>query len=557
MTYDLVVRGGEIIDGTGKPRYHADLGVQGDRIAKIGANLERGRREIDARGCVVTPGFIDGHTHFDAQINWEPLCTSSSLQGVTTVVMGNCGFTLAPSRANQRALVVRNLERAEDMSAEALALGIKWNWETFPEYLDYVDQLPKALNHAVYVGHSALRTYVMGEHAFEREATEDELTAMSDQLMAGIDAGAIGFSSSRNDHHETSDDRPVASRVAAWSEVRHLVAALGRAGKGVFELAPGTEEAELEELAVETRVPVMFGVGQAGGVDWRGQLELLDRVAKRGGRMVGQSHSRGITLLLSFQAHLPFDKLPSWKAFRGLPIAEQERLLRTDPELRARLIDGANHEEYAPPSGAEPWKPDWDLLVVRSGPFPPYASLADLARVRQKNPVEIMIDLALQSPNLSQLFMQLPGRFPEDELLTVLKHPRTVMTFSDTGAHVSQICDCSIHTHLLSYWVRERKAFTLEEAVHMITQTPAATWGFHERGLLREGLIADVNVFDPQAITALEPKVVNDLPGGASRFVQDATGIRATIVNGQVLMQDGKHTGVLPGRLLRSAHGSA
>ena len=552
MAYDLVIRGGDILDGSGLPRFRGDVGVKDGRIAKIGRIAERGAREIDAEGHAVTPGFIDGHTHMDAQINWDPLSTSSCYQGVTSVVMGNCGFTLAPSRADNRGMVVRNLERAEDISAAAMAQGITWGWQTFPEYLDYLDKLPKGLNHAVYVGHSALRTWAMGERAFEAEANDDEMAAMAAQLRAGVEAGAMGLSTSRSRAHETSDDRPVASRVGSWDEVCNLVGVLGDMGKGLFELALGGKVPEgLEALATDTRVPVTFGIGAVGGTDWREQLEMLDRVAGNGGRIIGQTHSRGLTLLLSFQSGLPFDKLPTWRDFRSLPLARQEELLRTDADLRARLVHATSHEDYSRALGTEPRRPKWGLIEVRDGPLPPYKTLAELSSAQDRDPVEIMIDLALASPGLSQIFVQTLTPYPEEDLLAVLRHPRTVMTFSDSGAHVSQISDCSIQTYLLAYWVRARQVFTLEEAVRMITLTPAATWGFSDRGLLREGLAADINVFDPEAIMPETPKVVSDLPGGSRRFVQHAAGIRATVVNGQVLMENGEHAGALPGKLLR------
>jgi N-acyl-D-aspartate/D-glutamate deacylase len=554
MTYDLVVRGGKIVDGSGGPSFHADVGIKDDKIAEIGKIASRGTREIDAEGHAVTPGFIDGHTHLDAQVNWEPLCTSSPYQGVTSVVMGNCGFTLAPSRAENRGWVVRNLERAEDISAAAMAQGITWGWETFPEYLDYLERLPKAMNHSVYVGHSALRTWAMGERAFESEATDDEMAAMTAQLKAGVAAGAMGFSTSRSDGHETSDDRPVASRVGSWNEVASLVRTMGDMGKGVFELALGSDDISdaMQDLAVETGVPVTFGVGAVGGErHGRKRLDVLDRVAARGGRMIGQTHSRGVTFLLSFQAGLPFDKLPTWKTFRSQPLADQERQLRTDSDLRAKLVHAIHHEDYPRAISGEPRKPEWDLILAQTGPLPPYASLADLAREQGRDPAEVMIELALASPNLSQLFIQSVRAYPDADLLEVLRHPHTVMTFSDTGAHVSQICDGSIHTYLLAYWVRQRQAFSLEEAVRMISATPAAVWGFNDRGLLREGMKADLNVIDPQTIMPRMPRVAADLPGGSKRFVQEADGFRATVVNGQVLMENGGHTGALPGRLLR------
>jgi N-acyl-D-aspartate/D-glutamate deacylase len=553
MGYDLVIRGGEVIDGSGEAKRRADVGVVGDQIAAIGKIAERGAREIDAEGHVVTPGFIDGHTHFDAQINWDPLGTSACWQGVTSVVMGNCGFTLAPSRAENRGWVVRNLERAEDISAAAMAQGITWGWETFPEYLDFVERLPMGLNHTVYVGHSALRTFVMGERAFEAQATEDELAAMAAQLKAGVAAGAMGFSTSRSTGHETSDDRPVASRIGSWDEVQALVRTLGDMGKGVFELAlgVGATAGTLQGLAIETGVPITFGIVPVEGIDVAERLGVLDHVAANGGRMIGQTHSRGIALLLSFQSGLPFDKLPTWKAFRALPLEEQERQLRTDPAVRTKLVHAAYHEEYPRVISAEARKPVWDLIEVHTGPLPPYKSLAELGQAQGRDPLEVMIDLALESPGLSQIFIQKRDHTPESELLEVMKHPRTVMTFSDTGAHVSQICDCSLQTHLLAYWVRERQAFTLEQAVRMITAKPAAAWGLTDRGLLREGMKADINVIDPQTILPRTPRVVADLPGGSKRFIQEADGIRATVVNGQQLMDNGAHTGALPGRLLR------
>lgn len=568
MSYDLVVRGGEIIDGSGLSGYRADVGIVGDKIAKIGRIAERGREEINAEGHVVTPGFIDGHTHMDAQINWDPLGTSSCWQGVTTAVMGNCGFTLAPSKSDQRALVVRNLERAEDISGAAMAAGIKWNWETFPEYIDFVDQVPKGINYASYVGHSALRTWAMGERAFEEVANEADVALMESQLLAGLKAGAIGFSTSRSPHHQTSDDRPVASRMASWDEVRRLVGVMGKHGSGIFELAieqgarvmdprQRTEAlGRMQALAVETGVPMTWGLVVAGNEAteaWQAQLALLDSTAKLGGRMFGQSHSREVAILTSFRTQLPFDKLPEWADVRARPLEEQKVLLR-DPEVRARLVHSAHHGNYGHAVGAEARKPKWERLWVYDKPMPPYSSVGQRAAQKGTDPVDVMIDLALET-DFDQFFMQSANEADEAATLQILRHPRVVMTFSDTGAHVTQISDCSIHTHLLAYWVRERGIFSLEEGVRMITLATARAWGLSDRGLLREGLLADINIFDPVRLTPEMPKLVSDLPGGASRLTQRATGILATIVNGKILLKNGQHTGALPGRFLRRSAG--
>jgi len=563
VAYDLVIRNGTVVDGSGGAPYRADVGVRHGRITALGRIRERGVEDLDAEGHVVTPGFIDGHTHMDAQVLWDPLGTCSCWHGVTSVIMGNCGFTLAPARAAERHLVVRNLERAEDIAAEAMAAGIDWTWETFPEYLDTLDRAPKGINYAAQIGHSALRTWAMGERAFTEAAGEDDLRAMERELRDALRAGAIGFTTSRTTNHETSDERPVASRLADWDEVRRLVGVLGDLGTGMFEIAqePAArardpqERAEffgrMERLAVETGVPFTFGVLSAtkDGHDWRGQLELIDRASAAGGRMYGQAHCREFSVLLSFKTRLPFDVLPEWREVRSQPLAEQARALR-DPALRAKLVDAAHHGDYGRAIGAETRKPDYRWLRILDRPLPPNPTVAEVAEREGKDPVELMIDLALDS-DFEQFFVQVIANRSPDDLFEIMTHPRTVMTFSDSGAHVSQIMDSSIQTHLLAHWVRDRQALTLEQAVRMLTLEPSTAWGFADRGLVREGLVADLNVFDPATVGPDLPTVEADLPAGARRLKQTSTGFLATVVGGEVLLRDGKHTGALPGQLLR------
>jgi len=564
MPYDLVIKNGVLIDGSGLPRHHADVAVRHGRIAAVGRIRERAREVMDADGLVVAPGFIDGHTHMDAQIFWDPLGTCSCWHGVTTVVMGNCGFTLAPCPESQKHLVVRNLERAEDIAAEAMAAGIEWKWTTFPEFLDCLDALPKGINYAGYLGHCALRTYVMGERAFEQAASEDDLHAMERELRDAIRAGAIGFTTSRSPIHETPDGRPVASRLATWDEVRRLVGVMGDLNAGLFELAGeavGRELSDpvafrdyhvrLRDLAVETGRPVTWGnFSRLEAPDvWRRYLDLLDETAAAGGRMFAQVHSRGLNVVLSFKTQLPFDHLPAWKPFRALALAEQRQRLR-DPETRRRLIAGAHErpERRALGTEARPFPYEWIFLYdTVAGP---HRTVADIARERGVDPAEAMIDLALEK-DLDRFFVHPVANEDQDTVLEMMRHPRAVVTFSDSGAHVSQIVDSSLQTHLLSHWVRAKQAFTLEQAVRMLTLVPATYWGFADRGLVREGFVADLIVFDPDTISPEMPEVVNDLPAGARRLVQRARGIAATIVNGEVLLRDGKHTGALPGRLLR------
>ncbi len=562
MAYDLVIRGGHVVDGSGGDPVRADVACEGDRIAEIGRIRESGREEIDAEGQVVTPGFIDGHTHFDAQVFWDPQGANSCWHGVTTAVMGNCGFTLAPVHADARPLVVRNLERAEDIDPKVLAEGIPWSWETFPEYLDTIDRLPKALNYAANIGHSALRTWAMGERAFEEAANDDDLARMSGQLEAALRAGAIGFTTTRSEHHETSDDRPVASRLASWSELHHLAGVLRRLGAGILEggteniLSPDPEKQaetwrEIRHIAVDLGVPITAGLiaTDPGG---RKMLEYIDALAAEGGRLIGQSHCRGISVLLSFLTRLPFDVLPEWSELRARPIEEQKRVL-ADVEARERYAALAMQGDYAAwrGIGAMPRKPDFDGIRVYERGLPPNPTVAEVARARGVSPARAMIDLAVES-DFEQLFIQ-PSLYPQDEevLLEVLRHPRTVMTFSDSGAHLSQIADASIQTYLLGHWVRDRQAFSLAEGVRMLTRELALAWGFDDRGLVREGLVADLNVFDPERVGPAVPRVVNDLPGGGQRLEQKAEGFAATIVGGRVTIRDGKPTGETPGRLLR------
>jgi N-acyl-D-amino-acid deacylase len=559
--HDLIIRNGTVIDGSGMARYRADVAISGGRIAAIGKIRERARQEIDAEGHVVTPGIIDGHTHMDAQVFWDPIGTCSCWHGVTSVVMGNCGFSLAPCGEKDKQLVMRNLERAEDIAPEAMEAGINWTWESFPEYLDAVERTPKGINYAAYIGHSALRTYVMGERAFSREANGEDIDAMRREIRSAIRAGAMGFTTSRTRNHQTPDGHPVASRIATWDEVRQLVGVMGEEHAGIFEIAGENTGFDpervndylgrLKSLAVETGVPVTFGMFSSRTAPdfWRPYFTMAEETAAAGGRMFIQVHSRALNVVLSFETAMPFDRMPVWSEIRKLPLAEQEAALR-NPEIRRQLVRAVNESTGAKAVGAEPRRANFEWMFVMDQPNPPHRSVAEIARGLGKDPVDVIIDLALEK-HLKQFFLQPLANENQSDVLEMMRHPRSVVTFSDSGAHVSQIMDSSLQTHVLSHWVRDRQAMTLEEAIRMLTFVPASYWGLQGRGLLREGWAADVIVFNPDTVAPMMPELDHDLPAGARRLKQKATGMMATVVNGQVVLRNNEATGALPGQLLR------
>ncbi|PYN36165.1 MAG: amidohydrolase [Candidatus Rokuibacteriota bacterium] len=566
MALDLLIRGGSIVDGSGAARYRGDVAIRDGRIVELGRIRSAAERTIDADGLIVAPGFIDGHTHMDAQVAWDRMGSCSCWHGVTTVIMGNCGFALAPCPPAEREWFARCLTAVEDIPTEAMMAGIDWTWETFPEYLATVDRLPKAINYGAYIGHSALRMYVMGKRALAEPATEADLARMAAAVQEAIRVGAMGFSSSRATTHVTPDDTPVASRIAAWSELDRLVGAMAELNAGVFQVGPDTSGGEaqrrflarLKQVAVETGRPVMFGTISSRQGDtpnpWTYQLEYLDECAAAGARMWGQTTTRSINAIFSLKSYLPFDALPAWRQIRRLPLAEQKRRL-ADPATRRQLVAeeaGMKPRDNVFQGGGaattDPRKPDYANLFVMKGVDWNDPTVAQLSAQLRRHPVEVMIDLVLE--NDDQVFVQPLVNEDPEHVLGMLRHARTLATFSDSGAHVCQEMGSSLQTHLLSYWVRQRQAFTLEEAVRKLTFDNASAWEIHDRGLVRTGYRADLVVFDERRVRPAMPTVQTDLPGGARRLVQKAEGIAATVVNGQVTLENGEPTGRTPGVLL-------
>ena len=568
MALDLVIENGTVIDGSGGPRYRADVGVKAGRIVEIGRIRGSATERIDAEGHIVSPGFIDGHTHMDAQVAWDQLGSCSCWHGVTSVVMGNCGFALAPCQPGEREWIARCLEAVEDIPVEAMMNGIDWTWETFPDYLDQVAQLPKAINYSAFIGHSALRMYVMGQRALSEVANEDDLRNMGAAVEEALQVGAVGLSTSRATTHITPEGSPIASRIADWSEIDYLVGALAKRNQGIFQIGPDMSGGEahqkflkrLQKVALDSGRPIMFGtLSTQQGIDpypWQEQVRYIDETVAAGGRMYGQTTTRPIIALFSLKSYLPFDNLPAWQALRDLPIDEQRQRF-ADPEIRSALV--AAEATMKPRDGefqgggaatTDPKKPDYSNLFALRGVDWDDPTVEELSKKTGQHPVEVMLDLMIG--NEDQLFVQpLVNEAPAD-VLGMLQHPRTLATFSDSGAHVCQEMGSSLQTHLLNYWVRQKQAFSLEQAVRMLTFDNASAFEFNDRGLLRPGYRADVVVFDADTISPCLPTVETDLPGGARRLVQKADGIAATVVNGAVTFRHGASTGVYPGQLIRA-----
>ncbi len=568
MTLDVLIRDATVVDGSGAPRYRADVGVAGGRIAEIGRIRAPAAQTIDAEGLILAPGFIDGHTHMDAQVAWDPLGSCSCWHGVTSVIMGNCGFALAPCRPDEREWIARCLEAVEDIPVAAMMAGIDWTWESFPDYLATVERLPKGINYGAYLGHSALRMYVMGERALEETATDDDLAAMRSAVGEALRAGAMGLSTSRATTHVTPDGTPVPSRIADWREIDALVGAMAELNAGIFQIGPDISGGEaqrafldrLRTVALDSGRPVMFGtISTRQGADplpWEYQLDYIDETVAAGGRMFGQTTTRPINAVFSLKSYLPFDGLPEWRELRAEPLERQKHRLR-DPETRARLVAaeramkplGGDEFQGGGAATTDPRKPDYGNLYALCGTDWNDPTVAELAERRGVDPVGVMIDLMLDDEN--QIFVQPLVNETPAAVHGMLRHPRTLATFSDSGAHVCQEMGASLQTHMLSYWVRDKQAFTLEEAVRMLTFDNALAWELPDRGLVRRGYAADLVLFEEARIKPRLPTVENDLPGGARRLVQKADGIAATLVNGVVTQTWGEATGETPGDLLK------
>lgn len=560
MTYDLKITGGTIVDGTGKPGFVGDLGIKDGKVVALGRAEGAATTTIDAKGKIVSPGFVDVHTHYDAQILWDRMLSISPWHGVTTTVIGNCGFGVAPTRAAHRKIIMQTLKKVEGMSLEALeaGLGTAWPFETFPQYLDTLEKRGSAINVAALFGHTPLRLYVMGEELTERAATSDEIKTMKTLVREAMDAGAIGFGTSVSVSHNGYAGKPVPSRQATVDEMDSLVSVMGELKRGLMQITIGRDFStrHMAEVSRKYNIPVtwtallshLYGPG-----GHRKQLDLAAEQRKAGAMVIPQVSCRPLNFEVTFAEPFIFDVMPFMN--------ELAKADAKEPGARRRAYADAAWREKLRSEVTPLFRNWWDRVVIAWSPShreleeqPLTVAAAKLG----KDPVDLALDISL-ADDLQTRFRMAVMNFDEKEVAELITDPHTIIALSDAGAHANQLCDACYSTHLLGHWVREKKTLTVEEAVHNLTQRPAEMFGITDRGVLAEGRPADVVVFDPKTVGPGPLKRVYDLPAGADRLVAEADGIDAVVVNGRLVRQHNKDmvtaNDKLPGRLLR--HGRA
>ena len=562
---DLVIRGGLVFDGQGGPAERADIAIEGDRIVQVGTVTARGREEIEAAGLIVTPGWVDIHTHYDGQITWDSRMTPSSTLGATTVVAGNCGVGFAPVRPGDKDSLIRLMEGVEDIPGAALHAGLSWEWESFAQYMDAVDRLPHDIDVAVQVPHAALRVYVMGERGANREpATAEENAHMRALIRDAIRAGALGFSTTRTMLHRTADGDLTPTVGAARAEMEAIARGLADAGSGVLQWVSDFSDMDGEFQLIRdlTRIagrPLAFSMVQGDAIpdQWRELMRRLDQAVADGFPIKAQVAGRPVGLMLGLQGSVhPFISRPSFQAIADMPLAEKVAAMR-DPVFRARLIAeppdkghpfinslaGAYHKMYAVVDEVN-YEPD------------PATSLGARAKALGVNPDELVYDALIADEGRAFLFFPMHNYVEGslDNVRTMLANPNTLSALSDGGAHVGAICDVSLPTFMLTHWCRDRTRgprFDLAETIRSQTKDTAEAVGLNDRGVIAPGYLADLNIIDFDRLKLKVPYMAFDLPTGARRLMQDADGYVATLKSGQVIYREGQATGALPGRLIR------
>lgn len=568
MQADMLIHGGTIVDGGGGKPFIADLAIIADRIAAVGDLSDWSAREvIDAAGLLVTPGFVDIHTHYDGQVIWEDRLTPSCHHGVTTVLLGNCGVGFAPCRAGDRDRLVRLMEGIEDIPEIVMTEGLTWAWESYPEYLDAVESRPHDMNIASLLPHSALRVYVMGERAATAAATDDDLRQMAELTREAMAVGALGFGSSRTIFHRSSDGDKAPTLAAGERELKTIAQAMREGGGGIIEIATDYAEgrdidgefALLRRVAQETGQTVMVPTVQfhSAPEDWRRILDLMDDANAAGASVKGQVTPRGVGMLFGLELSMhPFVLSPSYQAIADLPLKQRLPLMR-DPMVRQRIIE---EKPLEPPVPLLECVRHFDKMFI-IGAAPDYeppadASVASTAARQGVSPVELAYDILTADDGTNTLYLP-SSNYAQgdlDAVLAMMRHPHTVLGLGDAGAHCGVICDASYPTFMLTHWTRDRprgEKLALPLVIKALSRDTAAMVGLLDRGLIAPGYKADINIIDHDAMTLHPPKISFDLPAGGRRLTQEADGYVATIVNGQVVYRHGRHSGALPGELIR------
>jgi N-acyl-D-aspartate/D-glutamate deacylase len=565
MAYDILIKGGRIYDGSGLPSYLGDVAVQDGRIVETGRISGGAKRVVKADGLAVSPGFIDFHTHLDAQLLWDPLATSSCYHGVTTVIPGNCALSLAPCKEPDRETILKSFERVEAITLPALKAGVKWGFTTFGQYLDTL-RGNLGVNVAALMGHCALRQFVMGDASIERAATPAEIHQMKDVLKAGVRAGAIGFSTNQNPVHMYADGTPIQSRFATDEEIIELACALGEINQGAVQISRGSlgvsvpmrETVQLfDEISSRSGRPVVWqSIAHRWDKpnEWRQLLDLAKESLDRGVQSYPLCNARLFNNRLTMKNAQVFDDLPTWKAILFLPLEERIKAIK-DPETRKKMRYEAVVEKKS-----SRFSRRWDLVYLINAATPANKhlekkSVAEIAKIRNQDVIDAFLDLSLEE-GLDTEFQTSSTNGDEEAVAEIIRSPYVLVGQSDAGAHLIYDAGFGYATRLLGYWVREKKIMSLEEGVRKLTFMVASIFGLRDRGLLRSGMAADLVVFDPATIRECDPVMVQDLPANEKRYIQKALGIEMTIVNGQVLVEKDNHTGALPGAVLGSGNGN-